>query len=237
MQGDGLHTCHSADTKHDATAPSNAEMQWLIHGDLNCLSCQYNMRGLVGPIVVCPECGSKNDLTDDQPWKSKALPLGIKVREHWPAHATLLGVLLLIMGLPAMLIVFSIRTINIGTFVTTAVVLVCALGWAHSCRKWIRSCRNQVWATMILIVLFFSSLAFGFGVVGSSFIIFSWNVERFSIVWWVVPIVVGTAGVSGLYWARKKLRSAENTPHFVKNWKTWSLPINASLDSQSKGEE
>jgi hypothetical protein len=35
-----------------------------IWGDLACTRCRYNLRGLVGPVVTCPECGTRYDVAD-----------------------------------------------------------------------------------------------------------------------------------------------------------------------------
>lgn len=42
--------------------------------DIACPGCEYNLRGLLGPVVVCPECGLLSDVPElaarqwDKPW-------------------------------------------------------------------------------------------------------------------------------------------------------------------------
>ncbi|MEM6259116.1 MAG: hypothetical protein AAGI37_12450 [Planctomycetota bacterium] len=47
---------------------STVQHPWHIKQDLPCLHCDYNLRGLDGPQVTCPECGQNNDLTDAYQW-------------------------------------------------------------------------------------------------------------------------------------------------------------------------
>ena len=43
-----------------------AQSQEPIDEDLYCLSCGYNVRGLTGNPIRCPECGDSNDCTADE---------------------------------------------------------------------------------------------------------------------------------------------------------------------------
>ena len=42
------------------TARGEEQLQ-AIQQDLACPACEYNLRGLLGDVVVCPECGSRVD--------------------------------------------------------------------------------------------------------------------------------------------------------------------------------
>lgn len=47
---------------------------WRVDRDTACPRCDYNLRGLLGPVVDCPECGLRSDVIElitrrwDQPW-------------------------------------------------------------------------------------------------------------------------------------------------------------------------
>lgn len=45
---------------HDIRAIDAAATAPVIDEDLYCLDCAYNLRGLVGDVVRCPECGAQN---------------------------------------------------------------------------------------------------------------------------------------------------------------------------------
>ncbi|MCG8509202.1 MAG: hypothetical protein MI741_08225, partial [Rhodospirillales bacterium] len=46
----------------EATAPSRESPINTLERDLACPNCDYNLRGLPGPVVACPECGCKCDI-------------------------------------------------------------------------------------------------------------------------------------------------------------------------------
>ncbi len=71
------------------------DRRWLLIRDIPCLACKYNLRGLVGPIVLCPECGHGNDLRRPDQWQTKELPRGVRQRPHWPATAVLISMAIL----------------------------------------------------------------------------------------------------------------------------------------------
>ena len=48
--------------KIDAMGQPAAQLADSIQEDLACPQCQYNLRGLSGPIVQCPECGMQSDI-------------------------------------------------------------------------------------------------------------------------------------------------------------------------------
>lgn len=74
--GDGVHggpRAAAADARADSLAnPSSGA--WRLDRDLPCPECEYNLRGLFGPRVDCPECGQRVDLVQlatrrwDKPW-------------------------------------------------------------------------------------------------------------------------------------------------------------------------
>lgn len=47
---------------------SSTSGAWLIRYSLPCLACEYDLIGLHGPVVRCPECGADHDLGNLQDW-------------------------------------------------------------------------------------------------------------------------------------------------------------------------
>lgn len=47
---------------------------WRVDRDIACPTCEYNLRGLLGPVLDCPECGRRVDVIElatrrwDKPW-------------------------------------------------------------------------------------------------------------------------------------------------------------------------
>jgi len=47
---------------------------WRVDRDIACPTCEYNLRGLLGPVLNCPECGQRVDVIElatrrwDKPW-------------------------------------------------------------------------------------------------------------------------------------------------------------------------
>lgn len=67
----------------------------IIQRNIACPACEYNLRGLYGPLVACPECGLQCDIAElvaakwDKPWwKAPAFNLAVG-----PTAGTLLGLL------------------------------------------------------------------------------------------------------------------------------------------------
>lgn len=145
LRSTATHGANIDDLPHE----TEDQQRWLLTGDLPCLNDGYNLRGLVGPIVRCPECGHHNDLRDPSPWRQKDLPLGVRQREHWPASAAGCGLLILFAAMlaPALGLTFGMLGWGVGGLL----VLGCIVVWFVKCRRFIRSARSTRWAVLLLI--------------------------------------------------------------------------------------
>ncbi|MEX0744947.1 MAG: hypothetical protein WD118_05040 [Phycisphaeraceae bacterium] len=205
----------------------DAQQQWLLHGDLPCLGCQYNLRGLVGPVVKCPECGHANDLGDPTPWRKKKLPTGVRIREHWPATAALASFIVMVV-LP--LAISSAITIGLNwpqfdpflpallPFPMLAMVLA---WWALMCLRWLRSCQNKRWGWSVLIGTHLAMWGTLFGAVGCVAVFVDPNGM---LALSPLPVAILTASVLTFFWLRRIIRHADRTGQFRNDWRKWQLP-------------
>lgn len=95
--------------------------------DIACPSCEYNLRGLSGPVVTCPECGAASDLAKlvtakwEKPWYRAP---GLN-RVFMPIFVAVLGLL----GVPIVggfssepaLFVPVVATVALGTWVAALI--------------------------------------------------------------------------------------------------------------------
>ena len=86
---------HTPDQLHDADGVVEPESSgsWYVQIDIACPVCEYNLRGLPGPIATCPECGRVCNVPElasrqwDKPWYTvpgfKLLFMAIAVLILW----------------------------------------------------------------------------------------------------------------------------------------------------------
>lgn len=108
--------------------------------DLYCLTCGYNLRGLAGDPVRCPECGNSNPRGDIE------LPAPVirdQLRRMETGPALSVAMLLLIMIMAAVLL-FAPPGVR-GSFLPSfgVIGLMSMLGWAGAVRHFARSCLHQ----------------------------------------------------------------------------------------------
>lgn len=190
------------------------QARWLIVGELPCLRCGYNLRGLVGPVLRCPECAHANDLRDPTPWRAKALPVGVRQRQHWPASAVLLS-------FPTLPVIF----VGVITWITQPVngAIVTIFGipllvvWIITCVRWVKSCQHPLWSVVVLLALHVANWAILLGLVTPC-------VGRFES-----PYVYAGFGVPlgliGYKWVSAALKHAEKAGQFRQDWRNWRLPL------------
>ncbi|MFW5653239.1 MAG: hypothetical protein ACOC0P_04265 [Planctomycetota bacterium] len=158
---------------------SPTSIPWAIVGTLPCLGCEYDLKGLEGPRVTCPECRHVNDLRDAQPWLEKLFPRGVRERLYWPGHATGvggLGLILLLTGMP-FFIGFRFSSFIDLLMSLVAIVVLAISGWClyrtyRLAQDYVRSCRRRMYGSL-LFVLYDISI---FTVV----ICFFWGINRIS---------------------------------------------------------
>lgn len=199
-------------------AETNDSRQWLLTDDLPCLGegrpeCGYNLRGLVGPIVACPECGHHNDLRDASQWSKKKLPLGVRERQHWPATSAALSLVLGGAGLFA--------AMSGGAWVFVVVALLIAVAWVVNCWRWIKSCYRTGWALSVLTVLHVGAWSLMVGLGGPCIVLAEYREPiYFSLV--IVGVVLGLVA---FWWTYKQIKQGEAQAVFRHDWKRWRVPV------------
>ena len=195
------------------------DRRWLLTGNLPCLGCQYNMRGLVGPIVLCPECGHRNDLRQPEKWQSRQLPLGVCKRSHWPATAVLMS----LCSLPFAPLV--IGYLKHGNFWPAVLLILAVAAWLWNCYRFVRSCSSAVWAIGILLTLHLASWSYlaEMGGLIAIFLSFEGVSSSFPLLL-LFPLPLA-AGIAGFWGVGRALKSGEDTREFRQDWRRWRLPI------------
>ena len=119
--------------------------------DLYCLTCGYNLRGLSGDPVRCPECGNLNPIGDVE-IPAEIIRLRIRQMETSPAMC----VTAVILGLP-LLMLFGLLVIAMAGYYDAG-PLMCiglptlAMGvlWVYGAARFRESCMNKPgWATAL----------------------------------------------------------------------------------------
>jgi len=189
---------------------TDQDKRWLLVGDLPCLGCEYNLRGLVGPMVACPECGHHNDLRNSTAWRLRKLPLGEQERQHWPAYSVLIS-LLMVMG-------FLMTAHGRGWVPATVTTLVLFACWAIICVRWVRSCKRNMWAITILLLVHGSSWSL---IISLIFLPRFRQISQFSFTMAVIGLVLGIAGI---IITSKLIKRGEIKAQFRHDWKQWHVP-------------
>lgn len=196
------------------------ESEWLIVDQLECLHCAYNLRGLVGPLVKCPECGGANNLRDPEPWKVKALPLGVREPQHWPATSV-------VISFPTILASFFcigyISEESIAAIIPGFISLLLLVIWIYNCSKWIRSCRSTGEAFVELAVLHISSWA----IIGALITAFLFADEYYTVLNMgsIISIIVILLGIIFILLIRRVIINGTSNHKFRVDWQKWCLPV------------
>jgi len=220
----------------DSSNTPDDNTQWLLTDDLPCLGDGYNLRGLVGPIVKCPECGHLNDLRDPSPWRKQDLPLGVMQREHWPASAALCSLLIPIAVFFGFGFVYAMELGILGFFLGVSVVLVTIVIWANQCRQFIKSVRSKRWALLILAGTHFAPASTLFGLVGVLLLIESFNsVQPIASSEFAAGMILGLPiGLALFAWLKVQLKQHDNAVAFRVDWQNYRVPTAAANDDATK---
>jgi hypothetical protein len=217
------------DVQH-ATQPAREyddPSQWLLTGNLPCLGCQYNMRGLVGPLVQCPECGHTNDLARPQLWETSELPLGIRERQHWPATAGLVSLLVLLSGFFVVVAIMGGGLISPGFIIALLICAAFVVLWLWNCKRFIASCTNALWGLKIILGVHIGTwcLLWAGGVMFYPTMDILFNL--------LAKLLPAAVGVAAFLWTRKQLQRGEDQAAYRIDWRKWRLPTGAAVDMRS----
>jgi len=199
------------------------DSRWLLVGELPCLGCTYNLRGLVGPDVRCPECGQLNDLRLPELWRVKTLPLGVRIREHWPMLATFLSIL-------------PIVGLLLGGWCGVSLL---ALPWLWVCGRWLWVSTDLLWGMGALAAVHL--LGWGLLCSAASFVWICINPGAAAVWAWPTLPAIAAGSVVCLFRVRRMLRLADGSDRFRNDWQSWqgprgTVPI-ASPTTAEPGEE
>lgn len=111
----------------------------LIDEDLYCMHCGYNLRGLSGDPVRCPECGVFNE-RGELVVPASMIKQALRDMETAPSLAVACFVIILVCSIPAMF----------GLFMGLAVALPTIVVW-YACLKWTAQIfeRQRGWARIL----------------------------------------------------------------------------------------
>lgn len=100
--------------------PQNAVAAEIAAGDLYCVECGYNLRGLTGEVLRCPECGTNNPLTDLAPAAS-AIQRHIRNMERSLNAAVVMTTLSIV---PLMVLLLLSRSYTLRTIASTPAIII-----------------------------------------------------------------------------------------------------------------
>ena len=195
--------------------------QWLLTGDLPCLDCQYNLRGLVGPMVRCPECGHDNDLRQASAWSVKQLPMGVRQRQHWPSSAVVVA--LLAGGLGVGAVVGGVAGEMQVTVICGLIFVPLFVYWLALCRRWVLSCNQVPWALLILAVLHVATVLVMIGL-PMIFSALRWLADP-NWRWVPWPALALPVGLCGFWWVGHLLKGGQDAGMYRQDWRQWRIPV------------
>lgn len=121
-----------------------------VNSNRYCLGCGYNLRGLSGDPIRCPECGRANSAKElDLP--ARTISAQLKQLETASANSvfTVLGLMTYGFLIPWLIRFVGIDRIQVLAYAGGFVVLACA--WVYSLRESRKSCENHPqWGGAIL---------------------------------------------------------------------------------------
>ncbi len=191
---------------------------WFIHDDLGCVGCQTNLRSLVGPVVVCPECGQLNDLARPELWRRVSLPLGMREGRQLPAHALVLA---LVLPIGIWICVAMFRTgkaelyVQVGVWAGTMVMMGF---WVKHCWRWLGTCDSKKWGWGLLITLHVCAYL---SLLGPAWALGSF---RSTPRYWACCLPV--LGFSGFIWAIYHIKRGTGQARFRPDWLAWRRDSN-----------
>lgn len=208
----------------DEQATAEHHSAWVLTGDLPCLGCQYNMRGLVGPMVQCPECGHTNDLTRPELWEATELPLGVRERQHWPATAGFVSLGVLATGGFTAGAVASSGLISPLFMIAFSFFCGAMLLWLWNCRKFVNSCTNPWWGIKIIVGVHIGTWCMLWA--GGFMFYPEWDMVT-TLIGKMLPTAVG---VLAFWWTRQQLERGEDEAAYRLDWRKWRLPTGVAAD-------
>ncbi|MFW5653240.1 MAG: hypothetical protein ACOC0P_04270 [Planctomycetota bacterium] len=178
-------------------------MKLRVVGDLECLHCGYNLRGLIGPGVMCPECQSLNDLRDATPWRNRLHPAGLT--NHIPNRVSdVMTAAFLIMPIGG----FKVSSWVTGpvllesTSFTIALMLVTCF-WFNRATRFLQAWTRPAAAIQVLIALHVGILLAALALMlflSALMKDIAWGGVWFADLGWAPPLVL--AGLSTLLFTR-----------------------------------
>ena len=189
-----------------------ADSPWRLVDDLLCLGCEYNLWGMTGPIVICPECGRKNDLTDPTPWA----PPAIRSKLRFGLLGTIVASFL---GAPsAVLLVVTLFAGPDGDgWLTAPFAAVMTIVWLVCCRAWIQRYGNRIHGAVVLVGAHLSVWALLVGLAGVTFALR----YRLASPGAIAGLLAG--GGIGAYWVVKVVD--REAARLARRRDDWRLPL------------
>ena len=136
------------------------------HHDTPCPACGYNLRGLTGDPLRCPECGAETtrarlaELHGQMETRLRDLQFAIDLQTF--------AILVVILGLPTALFVFSPPVLLLALLANAALgMMLGAIGWRMAERLFLGPggsrllVRYQAWTTLVVITYPLSALVVG----------------------------------------------------------------------------
>ncbi len=190
--------------------------KWKVYGDWPCFKCRYNLKGLQGPEVTCPECGQNNDLRRFPLWKKTASPQAIAwlVDVGWCLLISIVFVCFLLCGLGSLLVGQWVATI-----VCLSIAFILLVFWFRNARLWLSLIPSRKLGCLLFFVVHATGylILFGLGAVTYHFL-FDWH-----SLWISISLLV--TGLIGYGWTYRRLKRMTHRQQHTMTWASW--PIDA----------
>lgn len=188
--------------------------KWKLYGDWPCFRCQYNLKGLQGPEIKCPECGQNNDLRRLILWKGIASPESIArlVNTEWCLVAPMSFLLFLVLGL---------GSLHNKNWVTAAICLSVTFAlpffWYRKARHWLSLFPNRVLGCWLLFVMHATCY----------FTLFCLAVMVYHLIFYpyslwisIPPLIVSLMGYA---WVYRRLKQIARKQEHAMTWASWAI--------------
>ncbi len=192
--------------------------KWKVYGDWPCFKCLYNLKGLQGPEVTCPECGQNNDLRRLPLWEKAASPGAVgRIRDLSSIFTSIFIVVFMSASLSN-----AIDGAWGWVLISVGLTLFVFWLWTRQIRRWLGLLKNRAWGCFLILIAHIS-LYFALSIQGLTL----YDEIGWDVAWFIPSCLIGAAG---LMWVDRQLRRVVKMREHTMTWVCWPIAARERYD-------